>query len=143
MPKFTTKVIEEIVGKKRYEQLVILPDNAKQTSIDVKKVDGVWDLYEKSLEAKYKGSFNGLAATMNRDADILSLSSEKFKDITPKGETVKEYEIKYQDLRVYAIKIDNGKLIILGGYKNSQKSDISRFRSLKRQYLESLNRKTD
>jgi hypothetical protein len=75
---------------------------------------------------------------MNRDANMQSLGDTKFRDVTPDGELVKEYEIKYQDLRAFAIKVPNGKLVLLGGYKNNQKSDFSRFRSIKKHYLESL-----
>lgn len=144
MSKFVTKTVKEIKGQKRYEQLIVLPDSTDISKLDLEKtekMDGVWDEYEKSLEARYKGSFNGLTAIMNRDAKMQSLTEQKFKDVTPRGELVKEYEIKYQDLRAFAIKIPNGKLILLGGYKNQQKADFAKFRSLKEQYLKSLKSK--
>lgn len=109
--------------------------------IDLATINGIWDEYQESLEAKYEGSFYGLLSIMNRDANMQPLSEGKFKDVTPHGELVKEYEIKYQYLRAYAIKIPNGKLILLGGYKNQQKNDFTQFRSLKKQYLESLKSK--
>lgn len=68
-----------------------------------------------------------------------TLPYTKFKDITPKKEQEKEYEFKTKHLRVYAIKKKNGKIIIMGGYKNSQKKDISKFRSIKEEYIKSLN----
>ncbi|CAN5597364.1 hypothetical protein BH10BAC5_BH10BAC5_21290 [soil metagenome] len=72
-------------------------------------------------------------------ANLKSLNHTQFKDITPKKESVKEYEIKTKNLRIYLIKYPkNGKCIIIGGKKNSQKKDISHFRSIKKRFLESL-----
>lgn len=67
-----------------------------------------------------------------------SLPDTKFKDVTPDGTAVKEYEFKSKHLRVYAIKQTNGKIIVLDGFKTNQKADFKRFRSLKEQYLNSL-----
>lgn len=66
------------------------------------------------------------------------LPNTKFRDVTPKGGIVKEYEFKSKHLRLYAIKKDNGKIIVLGGLKTTQDADFKRFRSLKSQYLNSL-----
>ena len=71
----------------------------------------------------------------NADCDMSCMKCVSCHNITPHGEIVKEYEFKNGDLRVYAIKDFNGKIIILGGYKNTQQTDINRFRSLKAQYL--------
>lgn len=78
---------------------------------------------------------------MDGVANLNSVSEEKFKDITPSGDKIKEYEFKSGDLRVYGIKIPNGKLIVLGGFKNQQNSDITKFRSLKIEYLQSIKSK--
>jgi len=142
MSKFVTKTIETVIGRQQFKQLVIVEDKVDairlQQQIDKNEVeiDGVLDVYESNLEDKYKSSFRGMTALMNRVANLQSLPEEKFRDITPDKEIVKEYEIKYQDLRVYLIKIANGKLILLGGFKNNQDSDLKKFRALKRQFLE-------
>jgi hypothetical protein len=149
MGKFVTKTICTINGKQEFRQLIIVDDKTNidrlQLEIDTgehaKKeieIEGVFDEYENSLESKYKGSLNGLIAIMDRVANLEPVAKEKFRDVTPDGELVKEYEFKYQDIRVYAIKMPNGKLILLGGFKNQQKSDFSKFRSLKKQYLDSI-----
>ena len=70
-----------------------------------------------------------------------TLPKTKFRDVTPKGEKIKEYEFKSKHLRIYAIQKTNGKIVILGGYKNNQDKDFLRFRSLKKQLLTSLNYK--
>lgn len=155
MSKFVLKSIEGVKGKQLFKQLIILDDYADakkiQKEIDAKfenndkdkKADkiGQLDIYEKKLEKKYKSSFRGILAIMNRVANLQPVPKMKFKDVTPKGELINEYEFKMGDLRVFAIKIPNGKLIILGGYKNTQPQDFNKFRSLKKQYLEYHNHK--
>lgn len=139
MSKFATKEIGAIRGRQIFEQLVILPDNADLSKINLNEINGIWDEYEESLEDKYKGAFRGIQAIMDLVANMQSVSDKKFRDITPQKEQVKEYEFKYQDLRAYAIKISNGKLLLLGGFKNQQDHDIAAFRARKKKYLESIN----
>lgn len=152
MSKFVIKNIESVKGTQIFKQLVVVGDkidtNKLQAEIDNlenfnKEVrqTGVLDQYEDSLQKSYIKSFNGIISIMNRVANLQPVAETKFKDVTPKGELIKEFEFKYQDLRVLAIKIPNGKLIILCGYKNQQGKDFSRFRSLKKQYLEYTNSK--
>ena len=147
MAKFAIKIIEAVKGKQVFQQLVVLRNNDDdrkiQSIIDSNegskkeiKIAGQLDLYENNLEEKDIKSFRSILAIMDQVANLKSVPQTKFKDITPKSEDVKEYEFKSSDLRVYAIKMPNGKMILLGGYKNSQPRDIDKFRSLKRQYLE-------
>jgi len=149
---FVTKAIEPVIGKQQFKQLVIIDEHTKLEDTNGEKVemkniqakidsgeleiDGILDEYENNLQKKYASSFKRIIAIMNRVANNEPVPDDKFKEITPNGEHVKEYEFKYQDLRVYAIKIRNGQLILLGGFKNKQSKNISRFRSLKKQYLE-------
>jgi putative component of toxin-antitoxin plasmid stabilization module len=66
------------------------------------------------------------------------LPEEKFRDITPRGELVKEYEIKTPNLRVYLIHEEpDGRIIVCAGKKTTQSKDITHFRTMKRLYLES------
>ncbi len=97
-----------------------------------------FDEFEDSLETQYKSELGSIYAYMERVANRKSMPAKKFKDITPSQETVKEYEIKTKNLRVYLIKRKGGKVVILGGYKNNQKNDLRKFRSLKKQYLQSI-----
>ncbi|MDP4285082.1 MAG: hypothetical protein Q8891_11710 [Bacteroidota bacterium] len=130
MRKFVIKNIEEVNGRQECKQLVINKDGNEEI--------GVFDEFGNYLERKYSNLLAGIIGIMNRVANLETVSPDKFKDITPRGELVKEFEFKYRDLRVYAIKIFNGKLVVLCGYKNSQKKDIVKFRSLKKQYIESI-----
>jgi len=129
MSNFVVTNIDEVNGKQECKQLVIVKNG---------EYLGVFDEFENSLQKKYDSSLVAIISIMNRVANLQTVSPDKFKDITPDGEPVKEFEFKYRDLRVYAIKVFNGKLIVLCGYKNSQKKDIVKFRSLKKQYLDSL-----
>lgn len=123
MPKFELRNIEAVQGNQSFEKLI---------------VDGIapFDTFENELETKYVTSLQKIYYYMNEVANNRSLPSTKFKDVTPKKEGVKEYEFKDGDLRVYGISKPGGKIIILGGYKNQQKKDYRRFRSLKKHYLE-------
>jgi putative component of toxin-antitoxin plasmid stabilization module len=77
-------------------------------------------------------------ALMNMVARGVSLSKTKFREVKGSKDKVKEYEIKTRNLRVYLFKDDKGKVIVAGGNKSSQKKDIRKFQSLKKQYLDSL-----
>lgn len=69
-------------------------------------------------------------------ADCKSLPQTKFKDITPKNGKNKEYEIKTHHLRVYLFHEKNtGRVIVCGGKKGSQNSDIKHFRKIKKEYF--------
>ena len=128
MAVFSLKPIESIQGIQSFEQLVI---------------DGtpVLDAYEEQLEEQYATEFQVILAYMDFVARLQHLPDTKFKDITPRRETVREFEFKSRHLRVYAISKRAGKIVVLGGYKNRQKRDIISFRSLKRQYLEQVTNK--
>ncbi len=73
---------------------------------------------------------------MDQVAKMQLLPQDKFKDITPVKETIKEFEIKTKSLRIYLIKDEPGHLIILAGKKNNQRGDIKEFRSIKKRYIE-------
>lgn len=125
MPIFALRKIEAVKGKQQFDELII---------------DGVPQLesYENSLQPIYKKNIQSIYYYMNHVANLQSLPKEKFKDITPEGEVDKEYEFKSGDLRVYAIKKLNGKVIVFCGHKNSQDQDIRRFRSIKKTFIASL-----
>ena len=97
---------------------------------------------EYALEIKKTGTYvkelGMIYKYMELIANLKSLPEKRFKDITPEKEKVKEYEFKSKHLSVYAIKKENGKIIILGGYKNRQKNEIRKFKAIKKLYLEYL-----
>lgn len=127
MSKFAIEKIKAIKGKQSFYDL---------------KVNEVcqFEAFSNNIEDLYKSELITLNARMDLVANLIRLPKEKFRDITPDKETVKEYEFKTKHLRVYAIHIEKtGKVIVLCGHKNTQKSDIPSFRSLKSQFLKSLN----
>ncbi len=125
MCNFAVKRIEAITGKQVFEKLLI---------------DGYcqFDEYEEEIKRNknYEKDLGRIYFYMNQVSELQPLPKEKFRELKGgKNDTVKEYEFKAGDLRVYAIKRENGKIIILGGYKNSQKEDLVKFRSIKRRFL--------
>lgn len=124
MPKFALEHLEEIVGTIKFYKLV---------------VDGscLYDLFCKQIEhdANLSNQLKAILARMDDVANLRLLPDNKFRDITPSKEKIKEYEIKTRDLRVYLIKDSTGNIIFIGGKKNEQKKDFRRFRSLKKDYL--------
>jgi hypothetical protein len=123
MSKFALHNIESINGKQLFFQLEI--NGIKQL-----------DVFEEELiGTTYDGEFKTALTLMDFIANNRTLPKTKFRDITPKKESVKEYEFKTKHLRIYAINKPGGKIIVLGGFKNNQKSNINLFRSIKKQYL--------
>ena len=126
MSNFAFRELEGIDGIQKFCKLVI--DEECQ-----------FDIYEDEINKnkKLSSQLGALYQAMQWVADLRSLPDTKFKDITPNKETVKEFEFKSKDLRIYAIKIEDGKLILIGGYKNKQNKDLRQFRSIKKRLLES------
>jgi len=128
MPIFALKKIETIVGKQEFFEIII--DNKSQ-----------YDAFYFTIKdnKQYVSELKTLLTNMDMVANLQSLPETKFKDITPAKETVKEYEFKSKNLRAYAFHIKStGKIVAYWGFKNSQKKDIVKFQSIKKQYLQSL-----
>lgn len=125
MIKFALKNIVQVNGKQKFDMLLI---------------DGVapFETFIDELEAQYKSESDSLFAIMQDVADLKSLPNTKFHPL--KGSIdYREYEIKTKHLRVYLIEQYNGKIVVMGGTKANQVKDISRFRKIKKQYVQSLN----
>jgi len=125
MINFALQKIDEIQGKLIFYKLT---------------VDGNCEFDEFVNEIKHEGNLvsqlRKIQIRMQEIAEGKVLPKEKFKDITPKKEIVKENEIKTRDLRVYLFhRVNTGKVIVCGGKKSTQKSDIRHFRNLKKAYL--------
>ena len=77
---------------------------------------------------------------MNYVSDGHMLPNIKFRIIeNPDPATIQEYEVKKEEVRVYIIRIDKGFIILLCAYKSKkQKKDIVTFRSIKKDFLDSL-----
>ncbi len=144
MPKFDVKKISAIKGKQAFYQLTI-DDNpnykgAKSEEEKNEKKTGVLDIYEKGLEEFYLKDLRMIYTYMDRVANNLPVSGKKYHELTdrPKNDSIKDFEFKHGDLRVYAFKNEIGKIFAVAGYKKNQIRDINKLRSLKKQYIDSL-----
>jgi hypothetical protein len=143
MRKFDLKKITAVQGKQVFYQLTIddNPDfsNLAEGETENDRKTGVLDSYEATLESRYKKNLAQIYNAMNRVANNEHVPREKYHELTERksNDPYKDYEFKHGDLRVYAIKTEGGKIIILGGFKNTQKEDIVQMRSLKKQFFES------
>jgi putative component of toxin-antitoxin plasmid stabilization module len=125
MYNFALKEIEEIKGKLKIFKLLVNGTCA-------------FDEFEQNIdnEGSLTSELRTIAARLYDIADCKSLPDTKFKDITPKNENNKEYEIKTHHLRVYLFHEKNtGRIIVCGGKKGSQQADIRHFRKIKNEYF--------
>lgn len=122
---FALQEIDEIRGKLKIFKLLI--DDSCE-----------YDEFEKIIETEgnLKSELKTIITRLHEIADLKSLPKTKFKDITPKNDLNKEYEIKTHHLRVYLFheKI-TGRVIVCGGKKGTQKEDIKHFRKIKKEYF--------
>jgi hypothetical protein len=130
MPTFALQELKELSSKLRIYKLLI--DNACE-----------YDAFETQiqLDGTYASELVTIQTRLIEIAECKSLPKEKFKDITPRKEPIKEYEIKTRNLRVYLFhEANTGRVIVLGGKKTDQKSDIKRFRRIKKDYFNQKNK---
>jgi hypothetical protein len=125
MTKFAFKKVEEI---NCYQDIVKL------------EIDGscYFDQFQEEIyrsKSQYISELGMVLQYIERDGNGKHVADKK-KDITPGKAPIKEYEYRTKHLRVYAIRQKDGKIIILGGYKNKQKRDIRKFRKIKKQLID-------
>jgi putative component of toxin-antitoxin plasmid stabilization module len=94
--------------------------------------------FERQIETE--GTYSSeLVTIQTRLQEIVNgklLPKEKFRNITPKRELEKEYEIKTRHLRVYLFHEEKiGRVIVCGGKKTTQQKDITHFRRIKKEYF--------
>jgi hypothetical protein len=122
---FALKKIESVVGKQVFYDLVINGINQQ-------------DQFNKTIanNPQLQAEKRVILSYMNCISNLQLLPKNKFRDITPKKDDSKEYEIKTKHLRVYLFHLEkSGKIAALWGFKTSQKSDIERFRKMKNDYF--------
>lgn len=125
MHNFALKEIEDIKGKLKIFKLLI--DETCE-----------FDEFEKRIETdgNLKSELTSIVTRLHEMADLKSLPEKKFRDITPKNNNNKEYEIKTRHLRVYLFhEKTTGRVIVCGGKKGTQKDDIRHFRKIKQEYF--------
>ena len=125
MNKFALEFIDEIVGRLKFFKLLV--NNRCE-----------YDDFESQIktEGSYSSELVTIQTRLHEIADGKLLPKEKFRNITPKKELVKEYEIKTRHLRVYLFHEEKtGRVIVCGGKKITQQKDINRFRRIKKEYF--------
>ena len=125
MPIFALHYIAEVIGQIRIYKLI---------------VNSYCEFDEFESEIRNEGSYvSELVTIQARLQDIANgklLPREKFRNITPKKELQKEYEIKTRHLRVYLFHEEKtGRIIVCGGKKGTQDKDITHFRRIKKEYF--------
>lgn len=125
MRKFALKHIEEIVGRIRIFTLIVNNYNEyEEFASQIEK------------EGTYSSELITVQTRLQEIADCKLLPKEKYRNITPKKELVKEYEIKTRHLRVYLFHEEKtGRVLVCGGKKTTQDKDISHFRRIKKEYF--------
>ncbi len=127
MYTFALQKLSEIEGKLSFYKLVVNGDCEFDAFCAQCENDG-----------NLASEIRTIQARMQQLSDLKTIPKEKHKDITLRNESVKEYEIKTKHLRVYMFhEKDTGRIIVIGGKKTTQKQDITRFRNIKKSYLES------
>ncbi len=125
MYTFALHKVNEIEGKLSFYKLIVNGNCDFDTFCKQCEQDG-----------NLASELRTIQSRMQQLADLKTMPVEKHRDITPKNESVKEYEIKTKHLRVYMFhEKDTGRVIVLGGKKGTQESDIKRFRNIKKVYF--------
>jgi len=125
MSIFALKQLEEVSGRIRIYKLITNGESE-------------YDEFESEIQAEgtYASELTTIQARLQDIADGRLLPKEKFRNITPKKEMVKEYEIKTRHLRVYLFHEEKtGRIIVCGGKKVTQDKDIAHFRRIKKEYF--------
>ncbi len=128
MPKFVTKIVEEIKAKQIVEQLF---------------KDGVGQLYKfenQLVGTTFQGEYHGLLAFIQHFANGGNPGSKVKYLKGNKSDGTTEFEFRSKHLRVYAIQLSGKKIIIFGGIKRAADSsdNITAFRAIKKEYLDFL-----
>lgn len=124
MQEYSLLKIDAVKGKCKFYKL--------------KHGDYCWfDDFENNLEGQYQSELNMIYKYMDRVSNNAPLPINKFKKLNKGMTGLAEYEFKSKHLRVYCFHLpETGKIVVLGGFKNSQKSDLSEFKKNKDRYLE-------
>ncbi len=131
MRNFELKKFESIVGKQDFYDL---------------KINGLsqYEEFNKIINTDYlayKTEVFTMFSYMDLVSNLKTLPKTKFREITPKKDNIKEYEITSKHIRVYLFHVENsGKIVAYWGLKKNQKENIISFRKIKKEYIDQLNK---
>ncbi|MFN6946282.1 MAG: hypothetical protein ACK4ND_15135 [Cytophagaceae bacterium] len=128
MAKFALTKIEELKGRIDFFYLLQNGESQFLSFCEGIKKDG-----------NLKSELRTIQVRMQEMAEMRQpMPKTKCREITPKNDPVKEYELKTKHLRVYLIHEEyKGRIIVLIGKKTTQDKDIRKFRQIKKEYLNS------
>lgn len=129
MTKFELLEVEQANGKIPFFKLCINGNC---------QFDEFYNNYIKN--GNFVSRFNACFQIMNYVSDGHILPNTKFRNLeNPDPVKIQEFEVKKDEIRIYTIKIDKGFVIIFCAYKSKkQQKDILKFRSIKKDFLNSL-----
>ncbi len=139
MSKFAIKSIEALGDNEAFKQVVVYRNSEEIDLAKIESSKGVLDIYEETIQKIDLTSYKKILTYMDYLASNPNTLLPKtiYNPLTPKNDPVAEFELKHQKLRVYGIiTMNKVSIIVHCGFKNNQKEDIIRFRSLKKQFLE-------
>jgi len=125
MERFELRHLDIINGKQSFEKLIV-------------EGSDLLEEFERSLEERYRSEMRTIYAWMQMVADLRPVPGTVFHPISDGKDGIREYEFKSKHLRVYAITKPNGKIVVMGGNKKTQRRDIIRLRELKKQFIKFL-----
>lgn len=99
------------------------------------------DDFEKDVinNKQHKVELTKLYSYMEYLADGITLPDSIHKELrSNKKDSVKEYELRTRNLRLYLIKQLGGRIVVYGGYKKNQQKDLKNFRAIKKQFVQYL-----
>ena len=112
------------------EKLEAVRDTGKVLFFKLIKDGECWfdNFYEElSRDAKHASELRTILSFMDYMAETNSMLPATIFNSIKQGKTVVGYEFKKNDLRVYCLKPASNVVIVFGGYKKNQKSDIKNF----------------
>lgn len=125
MLSFELRRLEIIDGRQSFEKLIVDGRDLLQE-------------FEQSLEERYRSEMRTIYAWMQMVADLNPVPGTIYHPLSAGKDGIREYEFKSKHLRVYAFAKPNGKIVVTGGKKKSQRKDIKRLRELKIQFIKYL-----
>lgn len=125
MQAYTTIVMEEIRGSKCVFSKLVKDNRC------------FFDEFENEITKNndLKKEFARILALMERHAEGHQLPSTKFNNIKDGKYHGIFWEFKAKHLRVYTVCIENGKVVVIGGTKNTQEKDIFRFKQIAKEFI--------
>jgi len=128
MSTFTVEKIERITGKLK---LFLLYINGKCEFKEF--IEGL------ERAGNYESELRSIQTTMQLISECKSVPEEKHKDITPRNDPHKEYEIRTKNIRVYAFQDKKtGRIFVCGGKAGSsdKRKSLAQLRSIKKRYFQ-------